>query len=96
MYAGVIVERAPAQALFACPRHPYTRALLGSIPRLERSGRRRRIEAIPGSPPDPRRYPEGCRFHPRCPRATPECRAAIPPLAELAPGHLARCIHPFS
>ena len=68
MYAGRIVEHAPVKALFAHPLHPYTEALLRCTPRL--SERTDRLEPIPGSVPDPTRYPPGCRFHPRC------CRSA--------------------
>jgi len=94
MYAGMIVESAPVEAIFEDPRHPYTRALLRSIPRLDRIQIGQEIDAIEGTVPDPANYPEGCRFHPRCPYRAPECIAAIPELEELAPGHRTRCIHP--
>jgi oligopeptide/dipeptide ABC transporter ATP-binding protein len=94
MYAGMIVESASAEELFADPRHPYTRGLLRSIPRLDRVQLRRKIHPISGTVPDPSAHPEGCRFHPRCPYCTPECVVAIPALEELRPGHSARCIHP--
>ncbi len=64
MYAGRIVERGPTRELFAKPCHPYTRGLLRCTPRMEE--RRERLEVIAGSPPDPARFPSGCRFHPRC------------------------------
>src|SRR6202012_3990718 len=64
MYAGRIVERAAAKALFRAPRHPYTLGLLSSFPALH--GPRQRLTGIPGSPPDLRRLPTGCVFHPRC------------------------------
>ena len=89
MYAGRIVERAPANALFSRPRHPYTRALLETIPRLSR--RQRRLPTIPGSVPAPGSYPEGCRYANRCPLAEPQCREAEPLLEAIAPGHWAAC-----
>lgn len=71
MYAGRIVERAPAEELLQAPRHPYTRALLRSIPRL--GTKKQRLETIPGSVPNAARLPSGCKFHPRCPVARPSC-----------------------
>jgi oligopeptide/dipeptide ABC transporter ATP-binding protein len=91
MYAGEIVELAETGALFAGPRHPYTAGLLACVPRLD--GPARRLTPIPGAPPDLSRPPAGCRFHPRCPMATAECRVGAPALREVAPGHLSRCIH---
>jgi peptide/nickel transport system ATP-binding protein len=70
MYAGEIVESAPAPALFESPRHPYTRGLMASFPPL--TGPMQRITGIPGSPPDLAAPPTGCRFHPRCPHCVPE------------------------
>ena len=72
MYAGGIVERAPADALFAHPRHPYTKALLASIPPLE-GPRPHRLQAIEGTPPSLLNLPKGCPFAPRCPQAHPAC-----------------------
>ena len=89
MYAGRIVERAEAASLFQTPRHPYTRGLLASRPRL--SERRDRLEAIPGAVPDPAHFPTGCRFHPRCPLADDRCRGESPPLLGVAPGHAVAC-----
>jgi peptide/nickel transport system ATP-binding protein len=89
MYAGQIVERAPVRDLFARPEHPYTVGLLGSIPRLD--DKRERLPSIEGRVPDMTRPPEGCRFAARCPFVEPACRAAAPPLIEVAPGHLTRC-----
>jgi peptide/nickel transport system ATP-binding protein len=91
MYAGEIVEQAETAALFAAPRHPYAAGLLACVPRLD--GPARRLVPIRGAPPDLTHPPSGCRFHPRCPMATEACRAASPPLREVAPGHLSRCIH---
>jgi peptide/nickel transport system ATP-binding protein len=89
MYAGQIVERAPVRDLFARPEHPYTVGLLGSIPRLDE--KRERLPSIEGRVPDMTRPPDGCRFAARCPFVEPACRAAAPPLLEVAPGHLTRC-----
>ena len=89
MYAGQIVERAPVRDLFARPEHPYTVGLLGSIPRLDE--KRERLPSIEGRVPDMTRPPEGCRFAARCPFVEPACRAAVPPLIEVAPDHLTRC-----
>jgi peptide/nickel transport system ATP-binding protein len=89
MYAGQIVERAPVEALFARPEHPYTVGLLGSIPKLDQ--KRERLPSIEGRVPDMANPPEGCRFAARCPFVEPACRDAVPALAEVAPGHLTRC-----
>ena len=89
MYAGRIVEQAPVGALFAEPQHPYTIGLMGSIPQLHLD--QDRLAAIEGQVPSPTAPPAGCRFHPRCPFVEPECRAAEPPLVEIAPGHLVAC-----
>jgi peptide/nickel transport system ATP-binding protein len=78
MYAGRIVESAPAQRLFHAPRHPYTAALLGSFPSLR--GERKVMTGIPGSPPDMRKLPGGCAFHPRCRYALPRCAQQVPEL----------------
>ena len=89
MYAGQIVEYAETQALFTSPRHPYTRGLLRSIPRLE--AEQERLDIIPGVVPDARAFPQGCRFAPRCPLADEHCRAEVPPLEEVEVGHWASC-----
>jgi oligopeptide/dipeptide ABC transporter ATP-binding protein len=89
MYAGRIVERAPVQALFESPQHPYTIGLLGSVPRLD--GDRTRLASIDGQVPSPLRRPPGCGFAERCPFAEPRCREAAPELYELAPRHEAAC-----
>ena len=86
MYAGRIVERAPAGALFRAPRHPYTLGLLNSFPPLH--GPHRYMTGIPGSPPDLRALPAGCVFHPRCGYAMDRCRTDSPALLALpGPGH---------
>jgi peptide/nickel transport system ATP-binding protein len=91
MYAGQIVERAPAAELFANPLHPYTIGLLAARPE-HRSGSGEPLAAIPGMVPQPRDFPGGCRFHPRCGfTREPRCAAEPPPLRELLPGHFVRC-----
>src|SRR5580658_8203912 len=77
MYAGRLVERASASAIFRAPRHPYSLGLLSSFPALH--GPRRAMEGIPGSPPDLRNMPSGCPFHPRCGYAFDRCRSDPPP-----------------
>jgi peptide/nickel transport system ATP-binding protein len=89
MYAGRIVEKAPVEALFAEPQHPYTIGLLGSIPKLHLD--QDRLAAIEGQVPDPLSAREGCRFAPRCPFATDKCRSEDPPLRVISPGHEAAC-----
>ena len=89
MYAGRIVERAGVGSLFREPQHPYTIGLLGSIPKL--TTEQPRLTTIEGVVPNPMAMPQGCRFHPRCPFATDECRSAEPALTEVRPGHLAAC-----
>jgi peptide/nickel transport system ATP-binding protein len=89
MYAGQIVEEGPTAELLRRPRHPYTRALLRSVPELGRA--QARLPAIPGQVPGPGHWPAGCRFAPRCPVARPECRAGPPPWVRVGEGHLARC-----
>jgi peptide/nickel transport system ATP-binding protein len=93
MYAGRIVETAPTEELFTSMRHPYTQALLGSIPRLAQD-RRQALIAIPGLPPDLTDPPPGCRFAPRCAFATDKCRAEEPPLDGRDPAHRFACWHP--
>jgi oligopeptide/dipeptide ABC transporter ATP-binding protein len=95
MYSGRIVERGPANVLLERPRHPYTRGLLRSRPRLDSvRAADGRLPAIPGQVPEPRDRPSGCAFHPRCALAQADCRAAVPPLLELAAGHAVAC--PYS
>ena len=91
MYAGRIVEEAATLELFANPLHPYTRALLRSMPTL--GVHRERLDAIPGNVPDITRRPSGCAFRDRCPLATPECAVEPPALVTKRPDHTAACIH---
>jgi oligopeptide/dipeptide ABC transporter ATP-binding protein len=89
MYAGRIVEMGPVRRLFTRPAHPYTRALLESIPRL--GVRRERLTAIEGQPPDLSRLPAGCAFAPRCPSVMERCRVEAPPETAVEAGHVTRC-----
>jgi oligopeptide transport system ATP-binding protein len=89
MYAGRVVESARAADLFGEPLHPYTRALLESIPTPSHRGRR--LGAIPGAVPDAEATPAGCAFHPRCPLAAGVCRETCPELLEHRPSHRAAC-----
>jgi peptide/nickel transport system permease protein len=79
MYAGRIVEFAPAQQVYTHPLHPYSQGLLGSFPTL--TGPKRKLSGVPGYPPDMRRLPAGCSFEPRCPRAVAACAGTLPRLA---------------
>jgi oligopeptide/dipeptide ABC transporter ATP-binding protein len=89
MYAGQVVERCSAAALFADPQHPYTIGLLGSIPRLDLE--QERLSAIEGVVPNAAAMPSGCRFNPRCPFAIEKCFKETPPLAQVKADHFAAC-----
>ena len=89
MYAGKVVERCAAERLFAEPQHPYTIGLLGSVPKLHLE--QKRLSAIEGVVPDAAAFPQGCRFHPRCPFALDKCRHEVPPLMPVSEHHLAAC-----
>ncbi|HDD26582.1 MAG TPA: ABC transporter ATP-binding protein [Acidilobales archaeon] len=88
MYAGKIVEIGPSENVYTDPKHPYTQGLLRSIPRLHG---KEKITWIPGVPPDLRRPPPGCRFHPRCPYAMDICKKEEPPFIEIDPGRFVAC-----
>ena len=89
MYAGQIVERGRAEALLKRPLHPYTRALINSVPNL--GAATQRLRTIAGAVPQLAALPNGCRFHPRCPKAAPDCSSLPPQLAEVQPGRWVRC-----
>ena len=90
MYVGKIVERADTHRLYHAPKHPYTEALLSSIPRPDPAIQKTRV-AIRGELPNPANPPKGCYFHPRCPYAEAICAEEEPALQEVAPGHVAAC-----
>ena len=89
MYAGRVVESGPVEAIFDDPQHPYTIGLMGSVPSLGR--RQGRLATIRGTVPPAELMPKGCRFTPRCPFSDAHCANDPPPLAEIRPGHQARC-----
>ena len=92
MYAGRIVEIAAASDLYRSPAHPYTQGLLESLPKLGR--RKQRLTAIGGAPPNPLELPDGCSFHPRCPKAMDRCRRETPPeviVTDSGQGHRVSC-----
>ena len=91
MYLGKVVEQAPKALLFAAPRHPYTRALLASTPRIDKSARQQR-PVLRGELPSPLRPPGGCAFHQRCPFAVERCGVETPALQELGAGQRVACL----
>jgi oligopeptide/dipeptide ABC transporter ATP-binding protein len=91
MYAGQIIELAPAVELLKKPFHPYTRALMNSVPKLGADVPR--LTAIPGTVPHPGNFPKGCRFYPRCPSAKPECATTTPELVQVEPTRWLRCLY---
>jgi len=91
MYAGRVVETGRTRDVFSDPAHPYTIALLRCVPRLEGV---ERLESIDGQPPDPRNFPPGCRFAPRCPKAQPICTERYPDVLHLKDDHAAACHFP--
>lgn len=97
MYCGQVVEHASSKVIFSPSaskfQHPYTEGLIKSIPSLS-TDRTKTLDAIPGSVPHPLAVPSGCRFADRCKYATDECRANMPPLTEVEPGHMVRCHYP--
>ena len=90
MYLGKVVEQAPKPALFSAPRHPYTRALLASTPRID-AGARQARQVLSGELPSPLNPPSGCAFHKRCPFAVARCGVEVPVLDELGEGHRVAC-----
>jgi oligopeptide/dipeptide ABC transporter ATP-binding protein len=91
MYLGKLIETAPTSAIFAAPRHPYTRALLDAVPSLDADLRPRSV--LQGDLPSPLNPPSGCHFHPRCAFATERCRSEVPALTADAEGHAVACHH---
>jgi oligopeptide/dipeptide ABC transporter ATP-binding protein len=89
MYAGIIAEQGNRQDIFKNPKHPYTQALLASLPNREKRGQR--LYSIPGTVPNPAYKPSGCPFHPRCRHAIQTCREQYPAMCEYGDGHHARC-----
>ncbi len=89
MYAGRLVESGSVLSVFNAPAHPYTKALLNSIPRM--NDRDQRLTAIAGQPPDLAALPRGCAFAPRCPQSLDRCRGEAPPAVDLGEGRMARC-----
>jgi oligopeptide/dipeptide ABC transporter ATP-binding protein len=96
MYLGKLCEVGPGEAVYRQPLHPYTRALLDSIPSPDPAVARRRSGVISGEPPSPIHPPSGCRFRTRCPRAAELCAAEVPPMRELATGHSVACHFPLA
>ena len=93
MYAGKVAEEGPVSKIFTAPRHPYTQKLLAAFPNIQAD--RRSLETIPGSPPDLRNPPAGCRFHPRCPAVMDVCRSVVPPEVAFPDGVRVAChLHP--
>jgi oligopeptide transport system ATP-binding protein len=90
MYAGKLIERGTALDIYENPHHPYTRGLLGSVPRLDED-KKQRLESIDGMPPDLMDLPSGCAFQPRCKLAVARCMKEIPPLISVSDGHTAAC-----
>lgn len=93
MYMGNIIESGDAKSVLTNPSHPYTKALLNSIPVLGR-GKKQKLLPIRGSTPDPYNRPKGCQFAPRCDFATKECEEAMPAETQLSEQHMCRCYHP--
>jgi peptide/nickel transport system ATP-binding protein len=99
MYAGRIVEEGPAERVFHDPKHPYTEALAAAFPEIGDNRFRGRPSGLGGDPPDPQHIPEGCSFHPRCPRRFEDCDQIDPPLFDAGPAQRAACLllrHPVS
>jgi oligopeptide/dipeptide ABC transporter ATP-binding protein len=89
MYAGIIAEQGKKEAVLKTPKHPYTQALLASLPNREKRGKR--LYSIPGTVPNPAYKPDGCPFHPRCRHAIQTCREQYPQMCDYEDGHRARC-----
>jgi peptide/nickel transport system ATP-binding protein len=90
MYAGKVVEKAPTDAIMNAPRHPYTKLLISSLPKVGVKYSEKRLRGIPGNPPLLLKAPAGCRFRERCPAACASC-LETPPLVQVAEGHQVAC-----
>ena len=90
MYAGEIVEYGTLEQIFENTSHPYTKGLFQSLPSLDEDVDM--LQPIAGLMPNPMKLPQGCKFHPRCPYATDKCAQVNPPVTEVAPGHLVKCL----
>ncbi|MGB9615640.1 MAG: oligopeptide/dipeptide ABC transporter ATP-binding protein, partial [Fervidobacterium sp.] len=94
LYSGKVCEIADTETLFSKARHPYTEALISSVPSFDyKSDRRRKLKVIEGNVPDPISLPPGCRFHPRCAYADTICKSKVPDLIEIEPGHMVSCFY---
>jgi peptide/nickel transport system ATP-binding protein len=91
MYLGRIVEKGTVEEVVGNPRHPYTRALLSAVPGID-AATKRDIIRLQGELPSPSNPPSGCHFHPRCPRAMPECRDGYPEELAISDTHTVRCL----
>src|SRR5262249_22168019 len=91
MYLGRIVEEGTRHDVLQRPQHPYTKALLSAVPVVRGRESARQRQVLKGDVPSPKKPPQGCAFHPRCPIAEERCKDAPPPLEEKAPGHKAAC-----
>lgn len=89
IYAGEVVEYGTVEHIFDDPRHPYTKGLFGSLPKL--NSKEKRLKSIPGLMPDPTNLPSGCKFHDRCECAFSKCMESCPHVTEVEPGHLVKC-----
>ena len=94
MYSGHIVESGEAKDVLSRPLHPYTKALIGALPKFTGEGVHERLAAIPGMVPDPSEKMGGCRFAPRCSRAAADCWEGLPPCQEKGNHHCVYCCHP--
>ena len=89
MYGGRVMEEAPTDQIFLAPSHPYTKALLSCLPRLD--GEEERLEPIEGNPPEGMNRPPGCPFEPRCPNALDVCKKEVPSPHAVGEGHVSYC-----
>jgi len=90
VYAGEIIESGSLRDIFKNARHPYTKGLFGSIPRID--GDAERLSPVAGLPPNPAKLPQGCKFSPRCPQAVERCKSETVPMAMVSPDHACRCL----